>query len=216
MQTIPLKELKRIAGYYHEGNIIFTEEAKIKNAKFIGSPKDQFIGVDFDAVNERTGHEDAMNLGFKVIAALQFNEESEFDSTSDGELSKLFKTYSVNKNNEPIKTQLNYIVDVEINLNYTSNIEIDTSALEEEGYYFAHGSLDYSELTNLIIQKIELNDHVKSLFNDEVSETEIINAIVKDYDLYKEFEKRINYALQGQGDPIVTYGDHEQRIPADV
>lgn len=36
MNTISTRELNRIANYFNEGSMIYTYEADIKNAKFIG------------------------------------------------------------------------------------------------------------------------------------------------------------------------------------
>lgn len=216
MKKLPLQELRRITSYFHEGNMIFTYKAHIKNAEFIGKPKDKLIGLGFDTKNEKTNDNKSFNLGFDVIADLQFNDEVEFDSSKDSRLSYLFKIFGIKQDDNPVKIQIDYKSNVSINLNYISNITINDIIIKEKDYYFTENAFDYSELTNLYIQKIELSENIKNLFNDEVTESAIINAIIKDYNLFDEYEKRINYALKEQIDPIVTYYHHEKIIPKDM
>lgn len=219
MNIISNRELNRIASYFNEGSMTYTYEADIKNAKFIGEPKDTLSGKEVGTDNQRTGTPNCIDLGFKVKAQLQFNEESEFNNQNDTDLSALFKE-NYNQNNDQIdpnnaKLNFTYTVDVDVMLNYLSNIGVSDLELETEGVYYTHGEIDYSELTDLLITNIEFSKNLRDLFNDFVSDNEIKDAIISDFNLNDEFAKRVNHAIE-EGDSIVTFYDHEKEIPADI
>lgn len=219
MGNISNRELNRIASYFNEGSMIYTYEADIKNAKFIGEPQDTLVGKEIGTENQRTGTPDCIDLGFKVKSHLQFNEESEFNSQNDTTLSSLFKE-NYNQQNEQIdinntKINFTYTVDVNIMLDYLSNIDVSDLEVETEGVYFTRGEIDYSKLTDLLIINIEFSKNLRDLFDDSVSDKEIKDAIINDFNLYDEFVNRINHAIE-EGDSIVTFYDHEKEIPADI
>lgn len=219
MDNISNRELNRIASYFNEGSMLYTYEADIKNAKFIGEPQDSLVGKEIGTENQRTGTSDCIDLGFKVKAYLQFHEESEFNSQNDTTLSALFKE-NYNQQSEQVdvnNTKLNftYTVDVDVMLDYLSNIDVNDLEIETEGVYFTRDEVDYSRLNDLSITNIEFSKNLRDLFDESVSDKEIKDAIIDDFNLYNEFTNRINHAIE-EGDPIVTFGGHEQEIPADV